>query len=107
MSTILDVFGRKIKALRRIHKMTQEQLAVLSGLSIQYVGEIERGRRNPSLTSVENLANALGLPIAELFNLEEFKMPTDKQREILSQLIEEADEKQLGKFFNMSQTFLR
>jgi len=107
MDNILCVFGEKIKTLRKTRGLTQEQLAALSGLSIQYIGEIERGKRNPSLTSVENLATALGLSISELFNLEEFQMPTEKQREILSLLIEGADEKKLRQLFNMSQTILR
>ena len=63
MDTVQDLFGKKIKAIRRARDITQEKLADLSGLSLQYIGEIERGRRNPSLTSIEQLSQALDIPM--------------------------------------------
>lgn len=107
MSTVQKLFGKKIKAIRRSREVTQEQLAELSGLSLQYIGEIERGTRNPSLTSMESLAKALDLPIAELLNMDEFKLSTEELRTILAKQIESADEERLRAFFHVSQVFFR
>ena len=107
MPNVQDLFGKKIRTIRRNRDMTQEKLAELSGLSLQYIGEIERGRRNPSLTSVETLAAAFGIPLAELFNLDEFKLTPEDLRRILARQIEEADEERLRLFFNVAQAFFR
>ena len=107
MDTVQDIFGKKIKSIRRARDITQEKLADLSGLSLQYIGEIERGRRNPSLTSIEQLSKALDIPMAELFSLEEFRLSLDELRTILARQIESADEDRLRIFFSMAQVIFR
>jgi len=107
MSTAKKIFGKKIKAIRKSREMTQERLAELSGLSLQYIGEIERGTRNPSLTSMESLAKALDLPIAELFNMDDFRMSAEELRAVLIRQIDNADEERLRAFFHVSQVFFR
>lgn len=107
MDSVQDIFGKKIKSIRRAREITQEKLADLSGLSLQYIGEIERGRRNPSLTSIEQLSKALDIPMAELFSLEEFRLAPDELRTILVRQIESADEDRLRIFFSMAQVFFR
>ncbi|WP_411106731.1 helix-turn-helix domain-containing protein [Streptomyces sp. cmx-4-9] len=44
----LRSFGETVKASRRRAGLTQEQLALLIGYSVQYVGSVEQGRRHPS-----------------------------------------------------------
>lgn len=107
MSTVQELFGKKIRAIRRGRDMTQEKLAELSGLSLQYIGEIERGARNPSLTTVESLAAAFAIPLAELFNLAEFELSVDDVRQTLIKQIENADEGRLRSFFRVSQVFFK
>ena len=107
MDTVQDIFGKKIKSIRRARDITQEKLADLSGLSLQYIGEIERGRRNPSLTSIEQLSKALDIPMAELFSLEEFRLSMDELRTILIRQIDSADEDRLRIFFSMAQVIFR
>ena len=107
MDSVQDLFGKKIKSIRRARDITQEKLADLSGLSLQYIGEIERGRRNPSLTSIEQLSQALDIPMAELFSLEEFRLAPEELRAILMRQIESADEDRLRIFFSMAQTLFR
>jgi transcriptional regulator with XRE-family HTH domain len=59
--------GRKIRELRTRHGWTQEQLAEFCGLHRTYMGHVERGEKNVSLSTVARVANALGVRIAALF----------------------------------------
>lgn len=53
---------------RKRRGFTQKTLAEKAGLPRGYVGDIEGARRNPSLRTLLRVANALGVPIAELFS---------------------------------------
>jgi transcriptional regulator with XRE-family HTH domain len=63
----LVAFGRTIRKERRDRELSQEALAHLAGLSPKHVGEIELAKKNPRLTTVLKLVEALGLGPAELF----------------------------------------
>lgn len=60
-------FGKTILRLRRAAKLTQEDLADATDLSKNYVGEVERGERNPSLLAILALAKGLNISPAKLF----------------------------------------
>jgi transcriptional regulator with XRE-family HTH domain len=64
---IREKFGFAIKAKRAELKISQEQLAEKAGLHRTYVGDIERGERNPSLINIERIAKALGFSLSDLF----------------------------------------
>ena len=51
--------GRNVRRLRMERQMTQEQFAERSGFSQQYISDLERGRRNPTIVSLYELAQAL------------------------------------------------
>ncbi len=51
--------GRNVRRLRLASGMTQEQFAERSGFSQQYISDLERGRRNPTIVSLFELAQAL------------------------------------------------
>lgn len=59
--------GDAIKKARSELRITQEELADRAGLHRTYVSDVERGRRNISLGSIEKLAGALDLSISKLF----------------------------------------
>lgn len=59
-------FGAAVRAVRVSHGWSQERLAGAAGLDRTYISGIERGRRNPSLSSQERIADALGVKIREL-----------------------------------------
>lgn len=59
-------FGNRLRAARRERGMSQDDLAARTGMHRTYVGGIERGERNPSLTNIVRLANALEVEVAEL-----------------------------------------
>jgi len=53
--------GRNFGKLRREKGFTQEQFAEISGFTQQYVSDLERGRRNPTVVTLFHLADALGI----------------------------------------------
>lgn len=57
---IID-FGKAVKKARKDRKLNQKQLEALSGVSYNYIANIEKGYRNPSLTVVLKLCNCLHL----------------------------------------------
>lgn len=63
----LLAFGRTLRKARRDRDLSQEALANEAGLSAKHVGEIERANKDPRLTTVMRLADALDLRSAELF----------------------------------------
>ena len=53
--------GRNVRRIRTQKGLTQEAFAELSGFSQQYISGLERGRRNPTVVTVYELAQALGV----------------------------------------------
>ena len=58
--------GRNLRRIRDSKGVRQEQLAELSGFGQQYISDIERGRRNPTVVTLFHLASALGTTPADL-----------------------------------------
>ena len=58
--------GRNFARLRRDRGLTQEQVEERSGFSQQYLSSLERGRRNPTVITLYELARALGVSHVEL-----------------------------------------
>ena len=61
--------GANVARIRRERGLTQEALSVLSGLSQQYLSDLERGQRNPTIVTLYELASALGVSHVELVSL--------------------------------------
>jgi transcriptional regulator with XRE-family HTH domain len=57
-----QIFGRNVRRLRKERGLSQEALADEVGLAVTYVGQIERGQRNPTLDVVERFAEVLTTP---------------------------------------------
>jgi len=60
------LIGRNVRRIRGERGLTQEQFAERSGFSQQYISDLERGRRNPTIVSLFELAQALGSTPIEL-----------------------------------------
>ncbi|MCB1341535.1 MAG: helix-turn-helix transcriptional regulator [Pseudooceanicola sp.] len=63
--------GRNFARLRREKGLTQEDVETRSGFSQQYLSSLERGRRNPTVITLFELAQALGVSHVELVSPDE------------------------------------
>jgi transcriptional regulator with XRE-family HTH domain len=61
-----ELVGRNFARLRREKGLTQEDVSARSGFSQQYISSLERGRRNPTVITLYELAQALGVSHVDL-----------------------------------------
>lgn len=64
---ILLKFGKRVRQLRDERGISQEKLGEIAKVHRTYVGMIERGEKNVTLTNIEKFARALKLDIKDLF----------------------------------------
>jgi two-component system response regulator len=66
-SDLRKMFGAEVKRRRTELGLSQEELAERADLHRTYVSDVESGKRNPSLASIQRLAGALGAPLSVVF----------------------------------------
>ncbi len=59
--------GKEIRALRKDKKITMVELAKLTDFSQSYLSQIERGKVNPSVSALQKISHAFGIPMAYFF----------------------------------------
>lgn len=65
---IVEKFGIRIRELRIENGLSQEALAEVTGFHRTYIGMVERGERNLSLSNIEVFAKAFNRTVSELLN---------------------------------------
>ncbi len=65
-SALLVSFGKRIAYLRKEKKWSQLDLSIESGIAVSYLSDLERGRRNPSLLTINRLAAIFSLTVEQL-----------------------------------------
>ena len=63
---VRSVVARNALRFRLERRLTQEELSVASGLSQQYISGLERGKRNPTVLTLYEIAQALKVRPADL-----------------------------------------
>ncbi|HEY6337122.1 MAG TPA: helix-turn-helix transcriptional regulator [Candidatus Sulfotelmatobacter sp.] len=67
MQQIQRDLGRRIRRLRSLKGWSQEEFADVSGLHRTYIGAVERGEKNLTISTLYTLAKTLDTSIAQLF----------------------------------------
>ena len=71
MDELKQKFGKRLRFVRRQKDLTQEQLAELVGLSVEFISNIERGINAPSFNTLEKLEQVLHTPVSEMFTFQD------------------------------------
>lgn len=58
--------GTNLERIRRQKRLTQEELAELSGFSQQYLSKLESGRSNPTVVTIYEIATSMGVSYLDL-----------------------------------------
>jgi len=91
---IKKIFGSRIAEIRNKRRMTQDQLAEKMEISPKYLSSIERGKENPTLNTLINFAQCLGVDLGVIFSFSQIEDPS-KRKSSINSLLTKADEDQL------------
>lgn len=69
MSGISELIGENIRQLRKERGLSQEQLALRAEINASYMGQVERGEKNPTIDVLSKIAHALQKPIEQIVNV--------------------------------------
>jgi len=89
-------FGREVRRRRHAQGLTLDALAAGSGLTSGYIGTIEAGQRDCSLSTMEKLAAGLGAPLGELLGMPDMTPDAIEAARVLSVLPPEVREPIVG-----------
>jgi transcriptional regulator with XRE-family HTH domain len=67
---LITQFGQRIRQLRQDRGLSQEQLAEKTGFHRTYIGMVERGERNLSLTNIGVFADFFEISVSELLKFD-------------------------------------
>ena len=62
-----EIFRYNLKFYRNKLGLTQDKLSEISGISADYLSEIERGKKTPSFKRMDLIAQALNIEVYKLF----------------------------------------
>ena len=65
--TSLESLGHRVRFLRKQRKWSQFELSLRAEVNKNYISDLEKGRRNPTLLVLEKIADAFGITLEYLF----------------------------------------
>lgn len=79
--------GNRIKELRTERALSQERLALNAGITPVYLGQVERGQKNATVNTIEQICKAMNISLAEFFGTaDENSSEDDFDKQVMSQL---------------------
>ena len=85
-SKVARALGREVRRRRHAQGLTLDALSAGAGLGANYIGSIESGKRDPSITTVAKLAAGLGAPLGELLGMPTMSPESIEAARLLSML---------------------
>ncbi|ADO76827.1 helix-turn-helix domain-containing protein [Halanaerobium praevalens] len=95
------IIGKKIKEYRKLNDLTQETLGEKADLHYTYIGQVERGEKEPSLKSLINIADALEIGIDKLLINYDLSSEVNIQISNITDLLLNRNEKELEMIYKI------
>jgi transcriptional regulator with XRE-family HTH domain len=96
-----ELFGEQLARLRKAKNLKQHELEERIGTSQQYVSHLETAFSSPAFDMLPKIADALDVPVMELFFVEGLNNDEAVLRGRIENLLARCDEKQLRKFYRL------
>lgn len=103
------MIGTKIKKAREAKGLSQKEVALSLKMDPAQYSRIENGKTDPSFSSIEKIAKALGVDLSDLFKADEiFKDANSYDKSLMEKLslIEKLEDKEKQAFFSIMDALL-
>jgi transcriptional regulator with XRE-family HTH domain len=107
MEKVTKLLGSRIRYLRNLRRMTQEQLGEKANLNYKYLGAIERGEKNIRTDSLSKIAAALEVKLYELFTFENESDDTKLVKTKIDDLLKSAGKKEFDMICRVIEAILK
>lgn len=107
MEDLCILFGRRLRELRKLRGLSQEELGELAKVGYKHLGGIERGTKNPSLAVIERLAESLDVRPIELFRYEHQSNDPRVLKQQLEELVDSIEIEELQRIIKLVQAVLQ
>jgi len=77
--SLREKFGQRLRAIRLVRKLSQEQFAELLGISVDFLSLIERGINAPSFENLDAFSKQLNMPLSALFDFDATLGPSSRE----------------------------
>ncbi len=75
LSSLSEIIGERIKYFRKQKNISQERLSELSELHPTYIGQLERGEKNPSMDTIYKICCGLDIPVSYILEkIDEYQL---------------------------------
>ena len=94
MSQIVQIIAKRLRNYRIQQGLTQEELAERSNLHYTYIGQVERGEKNITISSLEKILDSLNISFPQLFENINTPVSDDIPRQCYDMIFSLSKEKQ-------------
>ena len=102
----LQSFGRRLRAVRKAAKLTQEEAAEKAHLNPKYLGQIERGEKRPSFDAIISLARGLQVSASLFFQSDQEGLDDKALRRNIDALLRRCTIEQLRQVFKVARAIV-
>ena len=99
-------FGQRIRSAREAAHSSRDAVAEKAKIGVNYLGQIERGEKWPTLDVIVSLADAIGVPPSVFLDLDPAMTEPEALKSAISQLLQNRDSAQLRIVFRVVKALL-
>jgi transcriptional regulator with XRE-family HTH domain len=100
------LLGKRIRSLRRLNDLSQEQLSEQANISAKYIGEVERGKANLTIDFLERISITLNVDLPDLFDFHH-ELRRGELKKAINSLIKDANDQSLQIIFRVLKSILK
>ena len=107
MEDIKKLLGKRIRYLRNLRGMTQQELGEKADLNYKYLGAVERGEKNASIDNLAKIAEGLSVELHELFIVKDPVEDTRILKKKIDEFLKDAGKNEIRTIYRVIEAILK